>query len=91
MSGQIPLSLILGYYSILAASCLFFYSLALLFGLVGNWLGSFQAWLGSGAVLMFLSFMTILVYNRGLIVMQSPTDWVTLFAPLTVLPYLMTA
>src|SRR4028118_1437489 len=91
LSGQIPLSLILGYYSILGASCLFFYSVALLFGLVGSWLGSFQVWLGSGAVLMFLSFMTVLVYNRGLIFMQSPTDWLTLFAPLTVLPYLMTA
>jgi hypothetical protein len=90
LSSQIPLHLILGFYTVLGASWLFFYSGALLFGLVGSWLGSFQAWLGSGAVLMFLFHMTNLIYEHRPIVHHAPTDWMTLFAPLTVLPYLST-
>ncbi|HBL11954.1 MAG TPA: ABC transporter permease, partial [Cyanobacteria bacterium UBA11162] len=39
LSGHIPLSEILGFYVVIGSSCLFFYSTALLFGLVGNWLG----------------------------------------------------
>ena len=90
LSGQISPYLILSFYSVLGASCLFFYSGALLFGLVGSWLGSFQAWLGSGVVLMFLLQMTSVIDNHRPIIYQTPGDWVKLFAPLTGLPYLAT-
>lgn len=73
LSGQIPLHLILAYYGILGASCLFFYSLALLFGLVGTWLGGFQAWLGGGAMLLFLYFMMMMGFYGGS--NHYPTDW----------------
>ncbi len=87
LSGQIPLHLILAYYGILGASCLFFYSLALLFGLVGTWLGGFQAWLGGGAMLLFLYFMMMMGFYGGS--NHYPTDWLALFNPAIVLPYLI--
>ncbi|HBB31601.1 MAG TPA: ABC transporter permease [Cyanobacteria bacterium UBA8803] len=87
LAGNVPGVEILGFYTVLVTSCLFFYSLALLFGLVGNWLSGFQAWLGSGAVLMFL-FITLNVINYNGIG-NRPTDWLTLFNPAMLLPYLV--
>ena len=86
-SADIPLIQILGFYGVIAASCLFFYSAALLFGLVGNWLGTFQAWLGAGAVLMFLFVMTNAINYSG--TNNSPFDWLSLFHPAILLPYLI--
>ncbi|WGV26250.1 hypothetical protein [Halotia branconii] len=56
LAANIPLTMILIFYAIAIAASIFYYSGALLFGLVGSWLGGFQAWLGSGAVLGFLMF-----------------------------------
>ncbi|HEY9609601.1 ABC transporter permease [Allocoleopsis sp.] len=88
LSGEIPLPLIFGYYGVLGASCLFFYSLALLFGLVGKWLGGFQPWLGSGVLLLFLYPMTMMLANSSYTT-RSPLDWLLLFNPEFVLPYLI--
>jgi hypothetical protein len=89
LAGQISLSVILGFYAVLATSCLFFYSLALLFGLaIAHRLGGFQAWLGSGVVLMFLWVTTAMTLSPGNIITHYPADWVTLFSPLVVLDYL---
>ena len=86
LSAHIPLGLILGYYGVLGASCLFFYSLAVLFGLVcTQQLGGFQAWLGSGVLLMFLFVITKLTIDGGNIVNHYPIDWVMLFSPSIVL------
>ena len=85
LTAQIPLSLILSFYGVLAAGCLFFYSAALLFGLVGSWLGGFQAWLGSGTVLTFLSLAAFKTIDH------SPTDWLDLFSPSLILQYLVAA
>ncbi|BAY07560.1 hypothetical protein [Calothrix sp. NIES-2098] len=54
LAGQIPLYEIFSFYTLVLAACFLYYSAALLFGLVGSWLGGFQAWLGSGVVLCFL-------------------------------------
>ncbi len=86
-SGDIPLIQILGFYGVIAASCLFFYSAALLFGLVGNWLGTFQAWLGAGTVLMFLFVMTNAINYNG--TNNTPFDWLSLFNPAILLSYLI--
>lgn len=86
-SANIPAIQIVGFYGVIVASCLFFYSAALLFGLVGNWLGTFQAWLGAGTVLMFLFIMTNAInYSQSL---NSPFDWLSLFHPAILLPYLI--
>lgn len=90
LSARIPLMLILAFYGILALSCALFYSASLLFGLVSTGLGGFQAWLGSGIVLFFLSFLTGLAMSGNL---QSRTsfDLMSLLYPGTVLPYLVNA
>ncbi|AFY36063.1 hypothetical protein [Calothrix sp. PCC 7507] len=54
LSANIPLISILSFYTVILTTSLFYYSGALLFGLVGSWLSGFQAWLGSGVVLGFL-------------------------------------
>ncbi|RCJ24295.1 hypothetical protein A6770_28415 [Nostoc minutum NIES-26] len=54
LNAQIPLIMLLSFYAIAIAASCFYYSGALLFGLVGSWLGGFQAWLGSAMVLGFL-------------------------------------
>ncbi|MGF2034896.1 MAG: ABC transporter permease subunit [Nostoc sp. CmiVER01] len=86
-SAKIAFNYIFSYYAILVASCLFFYSAALLFGLVSRWFSGFQPWLGSGAVLLFL-FTTIAFassYNNGL---NNATAWIRLFAPWDTINYL---
>ncbi len=85
--GDISFGLIIGWYALVSASCLFFYSVALLFGLTGTWLGSFQAWLGGGAILMFVWIMTVAV-GGGNISTQTPADWIILFNPSAWLTYL---
>lgn len=85
--GDISFGLIIGWYALVGASCLFFYSMALLFGLTGTWLGGFQAWLGGGAILMFVWIMTVAV-GGGNISTQTPADWIVLFNPSAWLTYL---
>lgn len=76
LSAQIPLVEIISFWAVLVASCAFFYSAALLFGLVSSWLGGFQAWLGSGAVLFFLWVAN----NKP--IDDTPLDWLNLFCPI---------
>jgi hypothetical protein len=83
LSAEIPLIEILSLYAVLIGSCAFFYSGALLFSLVSSWFSGFQAWLGSGAILMFLC----ITHNKG--INYSPTDWLNLFCPSVVLHYLV--
>ncbi len=83
LSGQIPLVEILCFWVVLVASCAFFYSGALLFGSITSWFSGFQAWLGSGAVLFFL----FVANNRWM--NHSPGDWLNLFCPSVVLPYIV--
>lgn len=84
--GQIPVIQVLAFYGVLAASCLLFYSAALLFGLVGTWLGGFQAWLGSGPLLLFLFVMARVGASVAL---DNPLDWLSLFNPTILVPYLL--
>ncbi|MEA5583399.1 hypothetical protein VB620_18885 [Nodularia harveyana UHCC-0300] len=53
---DVPLHQILISYIILIAASIFYYSGAILFSLVGSWLGGVQTWLGSGFMLIFLLF-----------------------------------
>ncbi len=82
VSAQIPLGEIFSFYTVLIAGCAFFYSAALLFGLMSSWLNGFQAWLGGGTVLAFL----LMAYNNR--IWNNTFDWINLFYPSVVLPYL---
>ncbi|MBW4615486.1 MAG: ABC transporter permease subunit [Desmonostoc vinosum HA7617-LM4] len=86
-SAKIALSYIFSYYVVLGACCIFFYNAALLFGLVSRWMGSFQPWLGSGAVLMVL-FMTILMASSSYNGFNNSTAWLRMFNPWDVTNYL---
>lgn len=74
---------IISFYGLVIGSCAFFYSFALLFGLVSSGLGGFQAWLGSGAVLAILSIAN----NKP--IMEDGTDWLNFFSPSVILRYLI--
>jgi hypothetical protein len=87
----IPLTLILAFYGIVALSCTLFYSAALLFGLVSVGLGGFQAWLGSGIVLVFLWAMLGITMSSPVAEYITPVNWLILFYPGSVLPYLVHA
>ena len=54
LAAQIPLHHILCFDIAIVASCALFYSGAMLFGLTTSWLGGFQPWLASAAVLGFI-------------------------------------
>lgn len=82
-AAQISVIEIFGFWTVVVAACAFFYSAALLLGLVSSWLNGFQAWLGSGAVFIFLFAANL----RGL--EKTPTDWLNLFNPSVLLPYLV--
>jgi len=84
--AHIPLVLILSFYGVLGMSCVFFYSLSLLFGLVSSsGLNGFQAWLGSGVV-----FLCILIgINKPLL--GNASDWINVFSPTVILQYLISA
>ncbi|MEH2323024.1 MAG: ABC transporter permease [Nostoc sp.] len=85
-SANIAFSYILSYYAILAASCIFFYSAALLFGLLSRWFSGFQPWLGSGAVFIFLCTTMGLAssYNT----LNNSNAWFRLFNPWDTTNYL---
>ena len=78
-SAKIAFSYILSYYAILAVSCIFFYSAALLFGLVSRWFSGFQPWLGSGAVFLFL-FTTMVLASSSSNTLNNSTVWFRLFS-----------
>ncbi|MBW4453024.1 MAG: ABC transporter permease subunit [Nostoc indistinguendum CM1-VF10] len=86
-SAKIAFGYIFSYYAILAASCIFFYNAALLFGLVSRSFSGFQPWLGSGAVLLFL-FTTMVLASSYNNVLNSSTAWLTIFAPWDTVNYL---
>lgn len=84
----IPFGLILAFYGVLIASSAFFYHAALSFALATPWLGGFQPWLGSATVLIFVFYSTIFTLS-GYGGSHTPFDWLILFNPSFVLPYLV--
>ena len=92
LAGEIPLNLILTFYGIIIASCAFFYSAALLLGLVNLGIGSFKVWLGSIAVFLFLWLMTACLMSRyDAYGFGNPFDFLSLFHPGIALFYLVDA
>ncbi|MBG1267661.1 ABC transporter permease subunit [Nostoc sp. WHI] len=87
LSAKIAFNYILSYYAILAASCTFFYSAALLFGLMSRWFSGFQPWLGSGAVFLFL-YITLMLASNDSNGLNNSTAWFRLFSPWDTTRYL---
>jgi hypothetical protein len=91
LAAHIPLGLILAFYLIVAVSCVFYYSVALLFALTTKELGSFQSWLGSGAIAGFLYLTTTGIFSDIFIDDLSNFNWFYQFNPLIFFPYLVDA
>ncbi|MBE9208348.1 hypothetical protein IQ244_17795 [Nostoc sp. LEGE 06077] len=85
LNAKIPLIEILGFYAVVIAANFVYYSAALLFGLVGSWLSSFQAWLGSGVLLGYLLFTKESLESSFLT--NSPVTIVGLINPSFLIPY----
>lgn len=82
LAAQIPLIQILGFDCAVIACCILFYSAALLYSLVSNWLGGFQPWLGSGIVLGFVWLNYLLTYSP----LNTPLSWLRIFTPFDLIP-----
>jgi len=83
ISAGIPILEIFSFYAVVVASCAFFYSLSLLFGLITAGQNGFQAWLGSGSIFIFL----MLANSKP--IYQDGSDWLNLFCPSFFLRYLI--
>ena len=68
------------------ASCIFFYSAAMLFGLVNFWMGRLQAWLGSGFIIGLLWFYWWVFQIQP---SYFSLNVMTLFNPWFLIPYLI--
>ncbi|MBN3897525.1 MAG: ABC transporter permease [Nostoc sp. NOS(2021)] len=90
LSADIAFSYILSYYAILAGSCIFFYSAALLLGLFSRSSSSFQpllGFLGSSVVLLFL-FITMVLASYDSNSLNNSNACFRLFNPWDVTNYL---
>ena len=84
--ANIALTHIAYFYLILAASCICFYSIALLFGIFGgSALSGFKPWLASGLVLLFL-MITVGINQSSQY--EDSTAFLRLFSPLDMTHYL---
>ncbi|MBD2384067.1 ABC transporter permease subunit [Cylindrospermum sp. FACHB-282] len=79
-SAGIATSHLFSYYAILSASCFFFYSAALFFGLISRFFSSFQPWLGTAAIFMFL-FITMVMASSSVGYSNNPTAWLRMLSP----------
>ena len=87
LHAHIPVSLVFGFYAVIIASCAFFYSAAILLSLLNFPIAGFKPWLSSGVIFFFLFVMTGIVWN-GYSITNTAFDWLSLFYPGRVLPYL---
>ncbi len=83
--ANIPFSLILSFYGVLLAACICYYSAGLLFALISSWLGGFQSWLASGAVLGFLALSINALIHVG---SEFSLSFVRFFNPYFFIPYI---
>lgn len=90
LSATIPLWLIFSFYLVTIASCVFFYSIALIYGLVNSAFFVLKGWLGC-ALLLFFLFSTTSILMGGYKGINCVLDWFCLFYPGMVLPYLVDA
>ena len=91
LKAQIPLGLIVGFDTTVVASCAFFYSVALLWGLTKVQLSGFKPWFASGLVGLFLFVASLILFNGRYISLDYPSSWLLLFNPNFVLSYIIDA
>jgi hypothetical protein len=87
-AAKIALSYIFSYYTILVASCILFYNSTFLFSLATRRFGSFQPWLGSGAILLYLYTTMMMSDANDSHDLYQVTAWFRLFNPWDITEYL---
>ncbi|ERN42254.1 hypothetical protein KR51_00010640, partial [Rubidibacter lacunae KORDI 51-2] len=87
LAARIPLLSILGFYATTIVAFAFFFTGALLLGLSGQLGSHFRAWAGSTIVIFFLAIASL--FHASSYLTDSPFDWLPLFSPTAVLPYLV--
>lgn len=85
IAANIPLIQILSFYGMVVTSCVFFYSLSLLFSLISSQLNGFQAFLGGGTVSLFI-LMGLYIGLYG-----DAFDWIKIFSLTVTFRYLISA
>ncbi|NET06071.1 MAG: ABC transporter permease [Symploca sp. SIO2B6] len=88
-SAEIPLLGILLFYLVIAASCIFFYSGALLCGAITSRYSGFLPWLGGGVVFAFLMLTTGMTH--GYQSLDNPLAWLRLLSPIDSMLYLFSS
>lgn len=86
LAANIPLVELFSFYAVIIGACILYYSGALLFGLVGSWLSGFQAWLGSGAVFVFIILPRIGIFS-GIQQSEHPLVVLNLINPVSLIPH----
>ncbi|AUC60596.1 toxin-antitoxin system Slr1114 family antidote component [Cyanobacterium sp. HL-69] len=90
LSANVSFPLMIMFYLILGASCLFFYGASLVFSLVTEGWGNFQAPLGAIFIFFFLfSVMGVTLESNAPAYTETSLDWFLLFYPGTFLAYLV--
>ncbi len=82
LQAGVPSALLFSFYGVVTLGTLFYFSSALLYGLAGSVLGSFQSWVGSGIILLFLVTTTIVPTTNAAL------DAITLLQPARMLHFL---
>ncbi|BAZ43900.1 hypothetical protein NIES4102_09030 [Chondrocystis sp. NIES-4102] len=91
LGAHIPLALIFVFDAVIAASCAFFYNLALLWSLINFPVSGFKPWLATGALAFLLFFSTVILYHSHPPFTYSVADCLWIFNPSLVLSYLIDA
>ena len=89
LQGGVSLNLIFWFEVIVLACCWLFYSVALLFSLVRTNFVGLKPWLGTGLLATVLMISTECLVYHGSAYDKNLFDWILLFNPLSILPYLI--
>ncbi|MBD2490528.1 hypothetical protein [Aulosira sp. FACHB-615] len=85
LNAKIHVMEIISFDAVVIGASFLYYSAALIFGLVGSWLGGFQPWLGSGALLGYLIF-TKQTFTSNFPT-NNPVNFFGLLNPYFLMPY----
>lgn len=90
LKGGIPFPLIVMFYGVTAGCCLFTFSAALLYGLIGKGGGAVKAWSASGGLFYFTSMSSMFILHES-IHAANVMDVFLLLNPLHLMHYLVQA
>jgi hypothetical protein len=91
LAAGIPLGLLLGFDLVVGLNCFFFFSLALLFGLIGYRSGVLLPWLVSAVLSLYFIIWTFITFSPYTLPLSNSFDWLSFFYPNQLLPYLVEA